>query len=168
MYKIILIILLSIVVSGKDFKMRDGSILSIINTSYGIIVNNKYKLKFTNTEHIINGEIASIYQNKKYKYSISCEGSFCDVVVTNKYTNKNVDYGTDDLTPDVVCWVYIYKNGKFFDVYSGGYSLDSCHQTANIYNNKKYLKNEGYKYIVRKCKSKCEIPPKVPKSLSRF
>ncbi len=98
MKKVLLILLFCVFVFGKDFKMKDGTIISIINTNYGIIVDDKYKLKFTHTEDIINGDYASIYQNEYFKYSISCEGSFCDVVITDKRINKNVNYGIDDLT----------------------------------------------------------------------
>ena len=150
MKKIFLILLISFSLFGKDFKMKDGSILSIENTSYGIIVNNKYKLKFTHNEHIVNEEYASIYENKNYKYSISCEGSFCDVVVTNKLTNKAINYGTDNLTPEPVCWVHVYKNGEYLRLLSGGYSLEQCNSEANKYNNTKEYRKQGFKWIVTK------------------
>ena len=149
MKKIFLILIVSILTYGKEFKMEDNSIIDITETSYGILVNNTYKLKLT-YRGIIGGLYASVYQNKRYKYTIGCEGSWCDVVIKDKRTNTNINHGTDTFSPNVVAWVQIYKNGKFFDTHSGCYKLEDCESIANKYNNDKKLKSRGFRYIITK------------------
>lgn len=94
--KIILLFLtINIFLFGKDFYFKDRTKIIIEKTNYGILVDGKYKLKYINEEHIANGEFASIYENKLYRYSISCEGSFCDVVIINKTTQERF-YAIDE------------------------------------------------------------------------
>jgi len=151
MKKIFLMLIATMLAYGQEFKMEDNSIINITETSYGILVNNKYKLKFTNTEpKAWCACYASVYQNKRYKYTIGDEGSNIDVVITDKTTNTIVNSGTYPFYPDVVAWVQIYKNGKFFDTHSGCYKLEDCESIANKYNNDKKLKSRGFRYIITK------------------
>lgn len=143
------IVFLSMSLFSKDFYFKDGTKLIIENTSYGILVDGKYKLKYTNDEHIANGEYASVYQNKAYKYSISCEGSFCDVVITNKY-NGEKQYAIDNYTKPSTHRIIMFKNGKFFDYHTRFTNLQDCLKAIDDYNSREDLIKRGFLY---KCES---------------
>lgn len=148
---LLLICCLSMSLLSKDFYFKDGTKLKIEVTSYGILVDSKYKLKYTNEEHISNEEYASIYQNKSYKYSVSCEGSFCDVVIINKYTGEK-QYAVDYYDKPSTHRIIMFKNGKFFDYHSRFYNLEDCIKSINDYNSRTDLKNKGFLYKCEKIK----------------
>lgn len=146
---LLVIVCFAISLFGKDFYFKDGTKLIIENTSYGILVDGKYKLKYTNDEHIVNDEYASIYQNKAYKYSISCEGSFCDVVIINKYTGEQ-QYAIDHYHKPSTHRIIMFKNGKFFDYHTYFTNLQDCKKSVDDYNSREDLKKRGFLY---KCES---------------